>query len=119
MSMETGKPRPIPSPINQARQHCESLRLWLKANGITVIQKIEPVVLISPTSTVNRKNLPPNVQIVKSDNFGEWWRKQSEAIGIASALGMMGRHLLSEMSAEDFMALGNQLLDAHVPTTWD
>ena len=114
-----GKPRPIPSPINQARRHCESLRLWLKANGITVIQRIEPVVLISPTSSVNRKNLPPNVQMVKSDNFGEWWRKQSEAIGAASLLSMMGRHLLSGMSAEDFVALGKKLVDAHVPTTYD
>jgi hypothetical protein len=114
-----GKPRSIPSPINQARRHCETLRLWLKANGIKVIQKIEPVVLISPTSSVNRKNLPADTHIVKSDNFGEWWRRRSEDIGVGRALGMMGRHLISGMSHEDFLALGRQLADAHVPTTYD
>lgn len=114
-----GKPRSVPSPINQARRHCEALRLWLNANEIAAIYEIDPVVLISPTSSVDRTKLPRDVHVVKSDNFGPWWQKQADAIGVVSALGMAGRHLLSGMSPDEFVALGNRLADAHVPTSYD
>ena len=88
------KPQPIPSPVNQARRHCETLRLWLKANDVHAIREVRPVVLISPTSSVNRTKLSPDAHVVKSDNFAEWWNKQADKIGVGSALGMMGRHML-------------------------
>jgi hypothetical protein len=56
---------------------------------------------------------------VKSDNFGEWSSKQTEAIGIGSALGMVGRHLISGMSPEEFLALGKRIVVAHVPAAYD
>jgi hypothetical protein len=59
------------------------------------------VVLISPTSSIDRRKLPSDAHIVKSDNFGDWWRKQTDGIGLGTALGMVGRHMVSGMSRED------------------
>lgn len=115
----SGKSTPIASPSNQASRQCQTLRLWLQANGIKAIQKVQPVVLISPISSVNRKELSQDTHVVKFDNFGEWWRKQTDAIGLRSALGIVGRHVLSGLSLEDFLALGKRLADAHVPATYD
>ncbi|HZF42329.1 MAG TPA: nuclease-related domain-containing protein [Sphingomonadaceae bacterium] len=114
-----GKPTSIASPVNQARRQCEVLRQWLDANGIRTIQKINAVVLISPTSSIDRRKLPSDAHIVKSDNFGDWWRKQTDGIGLGTALGMVGRHMVSGMSREDLKALGERLVYAHVPATFD
>lgn len=108
------KPQSIASPINQARRQCEWLRLWLERNGIKPLRKIEPVVLISPTSSMNRKHLGPSEHVVKSDNFRAWWDQQTDAIGLVSALGIVGKHLTSGMSKDEFLALGQRLLSAHV-----
>jgi hypothetical protein len=113
------KPQPIPSPINQAQRHCKALRSWLDANGIKTIHTLHPVVLISPTSSVNRSQLPPETHVIKSDNFADWLNKQFDQIGIGKALGMLGRHLVKGMSADDFLALGDRLARAHVPPTYN
>jgi hypothetical protein len=91
--------------------------MWLKAEGIEQIQKITPVVLISPESSVDRKKLTSNDHVVKSDNFAAWWIKQAEALPVLTVLGMLGRHVFSGMSKADFRALGKQLVAAHVPST--
>jgi hypothetical protein len=90
------------------------LRLWLKGEGISSIKQVHPVVLISPTSSIDRRKLPADTHVVKADNFVEWWRKQADAIGIGTALGMVSRHFISGMSPEDFVALGSRLAEAHV-----
>ena len=114
-----GKPRDIPSPVNQARRQCELLRQWLQANGITSIQKIQPVVLISPKSSIDRSKLPTDAHVVKSDNFGQWWQKEADSIGLGTALKMVGKHFLSGMSEQDFDALGQRLAAAHQPADYD
>ena len=114
-----GKPRDIPSPVNQTRRQCELLRQWLQANEITSIQKIQPVVLISPTSSIDRSKLPTDAHVVKSDNFGQWWQKEADSIGVAGAMRMVGKHLLSGMSEQDFEALGQRLAAAHMPADYD
>lgn len=111
-------PRDIPSPVNQARRQCELLRRWLQANDITYIQKILPVVLISPTSSVDRSKLPADAHVVKSDNFGQWWQKEADSIGVTGALRMVGKHLLSGMSEQEFGALGQRLAAAHRPAEY-
>lgn len=108
------KPQSIPSPINQAKRQCEWLRIWLEQHGFKPLRKIEPVVLISPTSSMNRKNLGAYDHVVKSDNFRSWWDKQTDAIGFVSALGIVGQHLASGLSQDEFVALGERLLSAHV-----
>lgn len=110
-----GKPHPIPSPVNQARRQCELLRRWLNGHQITALSKIEPVVLISPTSSVDRSKLAPGSHVVKSDNFGEWWNKQTNEIGVTTILRMVGKHVLAGMSEADLVALGQRLIDAHKP----
>lgn len=114
------KPMPIASPTNQARRQCVTLRLWLERHGYGAFNRIHPVVLISPSSSVNRTQLPRGCQIVKSDNFGSWWEKQTDEIGLGTAIGMVGRHVLDGLSREDFIAFGQSLADAHVPakTNW-
>lgn len=114
-----GKPRYIPSPVNQARRQCELLRRWLRDNEITTIQRIQPVVLISPKSSVDRSKLPADAHVVKSDNFGQWWQKEADSIGVAGALRMVGKHFLSGMSEQDFDALGHRLAAAHQPADYD
>src|SRR3546814_12440743 len=39
-------PTPIHSPMNQARRHCETLRLWPERHRVTAIRHIHSVVLI-------------------------------------------------------------------------
>jgi len=72
-------------------------------------------VLISPKSSINRRHIPDDAYVVKSDNFGEWWTKQAAGIGMARAFAMFGRHLANSMSAEDMAELGRRLSEAHVP----
>jgi hypothetical protein len=111
------KPQNIPSPLRQASRQCRLLEMWLKAEGIDQIQKITPVVLISPESSVDRKELTSDDHVVKSDNFGAWWTKQAEALPVLTVLGMLGRHVFSGMSKAEFRALGQRLVAAHVPST--
>lgn len=111
--------RAIASPVNQARRQCEMLRRWLDQAGIPTIRQIHPVVLISPTSSINRTKLPPDAWVVKSDNFGPWWNEQAGGIGIGTALGMVGRHLLGGMSRDNLVALGERLAHGHVPPSYD
>lgn len=114
------KPIAIPSPINQAKRQVSLLTQWLAANGISTIRTIKPVVLISPTSSVNRKYLGPDDHVVKSDNFGQWWQRQAdENIGVITAFGMIGRHLVNGMSEDGLLELGKKLCSAHVPLVRD
>lgn len=114
-----GKPRPIPSPISQAKRHCETVRLWLEANGFKGIHTIHPVVLISPTSSVNRAKLKSTDFVVKSDNFGRWWEEQADKLSSVSLLGMLGRHLVNGMSQELMIFLADRLIKAHTPAKFD
>lgn len=113
------KPKAIPSPINQARRQLILLRDWLAANSITTIRKIEPVVLISPRSSINRRHLKADDHVVKSDNFAQWWSNRNDAIGLGRALAMVGRHLANGMSPDDLVELGHKLCEAHTPLTRD
>lgn len=113
------KPQAIASPINQARRQCEWLRRWFDVHGFRPLRKIEPVVLISPTSSIDRRHLGSDEHVVKSDNFTSWWGKQCDEIGVATALGMFAQHLASGWSPKDFVALGERLVSAHVKATRD
>ncbi|MDG6078103.1 NERD domain-containing protein [Erythrobacter litoralis] len=113
------KPTPIASPVNQARRQIILLRRWLDKEDVTTIRTITPVVLISPTSSINRKNLPADAHVVKSDNFAQWWSKQAEQIGVKRALGMFGRHLANSMSSADLETIGHRLAGAHIPANRD
>lgn len=109
-----GKPRPIASPINQARRQCIALRKLLDRLNGKGIREIEPVVLISPKSSIDRRHMSSDITIVKSDNFAAWLNADAEKIGIGRAFGIAGRHLLSGYSPEAFKELCDGLVAAHV-----
>jgi hypothetical protein len=115
----SGKPQPIPSPTGQAQRQCRAHELWLQRNGISWIRQVNPVVLISPSSSVDRRKLPRDAHVVKSDNFAAWWKEQADSIGVGTALQMLGRHAVSGMSQADFETLGQRLVSSHVPATFD
>ena len=108
-------PVSIPSPVNQARRQRAMLLRWLEQEEFKAIHRIEPIVLVSPTSSINRTHLPKGAVVVKSDNFWPWWEEQAEQIGVMKAFGLMGRHLMKGMSHEHFIELGHRLVQAHVP----
>lgn len=107
------------SPLSQARRQCAMLRRWLDRNGIQSIHDIHPVVLISPTSSIDRTNLPAGAHVVKSDNFCSWWRHQAEKMSVGKVLGIASRHLLNGMTHDEFILLGQRLVQAHVPSKTD
>jgi Nuclease-related domain len=113
------KPISIPSPVNQVRRQRILLEHWLKRNSIEAIQQIYPIVLISPNSSVNRSCLPLEVPVIKSDNFGEDWRKKAEMIGAGKAIGMVARHAFKGLSQSNFVAFGEHLAASHVAATYD
>lgn len=113
------KPTSIPSPVNQARRHCETLRLWLKMHHIDAIHDIHPVVLISPTSSIKRNKSADDKCVVKSDNFGKWWSDQADNLGVGKILGMMGRAVFSGLSRDEMIVLGKRLALSHVPAVYD
>jgi hypothetical protein len=86
----------------------------LEVHGYKPLRKIEPVVLISPTSSIDRRHLGTTDHVVKSDNFRPWWDRQVDAIGFAGALGIVGQHLTKGMTKETFAELGRRLVAAHV-----
>lgn len=114
-----GRAFDIASPVNQARRQAALLSAWFEDQAITNIRKIEPVVLISPRSSVSRKYLEKGDDVVKADNFGRWWNDKADKIGLATIAGMVGRHLVNRMSEDDLIELGRRLKDAHVPITRD
>lgn len=112
-------PTPIASPVNQARRHCQTLRLWLKQHGIKAIHDIHPVVLISPTSSIKRNKLADDKCVVKSDNFGKWFDDQANKLGVSKILGMLGRAAIHGLSKDEMIVLGKRLAYAHTPSTYD
>ena len=78
-----------------------------------------PVVLISPKSSIDRRQMTGGKSIVKSDNFAAWWNAEAEKIGVGHAFGLAGRHLLGGYSQEAFTTLCEALVAAHVPARTD
>lgn len=112
-------PVAVPSPVAQAERQCKMLRRWFAEHQIEAIHTIHPVVLISPSSSIDRRQLPNGAHVVKSDHFSTWWQEQADKIGVSKALGMIGRHMLKGASDEQFKAIGERLVQAHVPRTTD
>lgn len=114
-----GKPRFVPSPINQARRQCNALRQLLDRVGGKAIRELQPVVLISPKSSIDRRHMSSDICIVKSDNFAAWWEQETDKIGVGQAFGIAGRHLVGGYSKEGFVSLCQALVAAHVPARYD
>jgi len=113
------RPTHVPSPVEQAKRQGIVLERWLKHHEIKGVSRIVPVVLTNPRARISRKHLRPDDHVVKSDNFGRWFQDQANGIGPGTALGMIGRYLVSGMSEMELRHLGRKISDAHQPATFD
>lgn len=112
------QPQPVPSPIEQARLQAIVLRRWLEANEYAYLEVL-PMVLISPTASVDRRHVPDDVTIVKWDRFGDWWERQAADLSTLSVL-KMGVSLVWEKRDTDWLRkLGEKLCQAHTPIVFD
>ena len=114
-----GTPRPIPSPIEQARRHVSVLDSWFKANGVTRMERIEPVVIVSPTSFVTKTRAPgdEDVPVIRADLFKRWWLN-SRNNGAENLLGGLWR-FASAYSAAELIKIGELLVANHRPIQFD
>ena len=113
------KPESIQSPVAQARRQASALEQWLKKNKISGINKVVPVVLVSPKSHINRKHLRADEHVIKSDNFSRWYEDQLGSVSAAGALLMAGRFAMSGLSPDGLRKLGEKLVEANQPARFD
>lgn len=111
--------RSIASPVAQAQRQVVAFERWLKNNEISGINKVVPVVLVNPRSSINRKHLRPGENVIKSDNFRQWLDDQTEAIGIGGALMILGRFAISGMDETKLRDLGRRICRADRPAAFD
>jgi len=117
-SGKRGFAKPMASPIEQAKRHASVLSDWFKANGLTKMQRIDPVVVVSPTTFVKvKKTGGEQVPVVRADLFKEWWetRRNSGGETFLSTIWT----LASKFSRSDLMTIGDLLVDAHQPIQID
>lgn len=118
-SGKRGIPQPIASPIEQARRHVSVLDSWFKANGLKRIERIEPVVIVSPTSFVakTRARGDEDVPVVRADLFERWWLNVRNSGG-ENLIGGLWR-VASAFSVVDLIKIGELLVANHRPLEWD
>lgn len=117
-SGKRGIPKPMASPVEQAKRHASVLSDWFKANGLTRMERIDPVVIVSPTTFVKvRKTAGEQVPVIRADLFKEWWetRRNSGGEGFFSTIWT----LASQFSRADLKEIGNLLVADHRPIQID
>ena len=112
------QPQPVPSPIEQARLQAIVLRRWLEANAYAYIEVL-PLVLVAPTASVDRRQVPDDVTIVKWDQFGSWWERQAAELGAFSLLKMSATSFWEKRDEAWLRKLGEKLCEAHTPIVFD
>jgi hypothetical protein len=112
------QPQPVPSPIQQARLQAVVLRRWLEENGYPNLEVL-PLVLVAPTASVDRRQIPDNVTIVKWDQFGDWWERQSAGLSALSVVKMSASTFWEKRDTAWLRELGEKLCGAHTPIVFD
>ncbi|MDY7097245.1 MAG: nuclease-related domain-containing protein [Pseudomonadota bacterium] len=112
------QPKPIPSPIQQARLQAVVLRRWLEENGYAYLDVV-PLVLIAPTSSIDRRHVPEDMIVVKWDQFGDWWARQAEELSAISLLKMTAGWVWENRDKNWLSAFGEKLCSAHTPIIFD
>lgn len=113
------KPVPIASPVAQAQRQVVAFERWLRTHEISGINKVIPVVLVNPRSSINRKHLRSGENVIKSDNFRQWVDDQTESIGFGGALMILGRFAISGMDEMKLRELGKKICRANHPASFD
>ena len=112
-----GRPVPIASPVEQAKRHAAVLADWFKANGITGLEGVTGVVVVSPTTFVSRKSgrADAEVPVVRADLFKHWWENLRDTGSWLRAPFL----LLTRMSRAELDAVCADLVASHRPHAWD
>ena len=112
-----GTPVQIASPIEQARRHVDVLRRWFQTHGWPMIKRIEPVVVVSPTTRVGKVRAKGDeaVAIVRSDLFRRWWENDRDIGHPVVAPWLMA----SRFSTAQLAELGTALVADHRPAHRD
>lgn len=112
------KPQPVPSPIQQAQLQAIVLRRWLEENEYAYLEVL-PLVLIAPSASVDRRQVPEDVTLVKWDQFGDWWDRQAADLSPLSAVKMAASAFWKKRNTEWLSDLGEKLCEAHTPIVFD
>ena len=112
------KPQPVASPISQARRQAIVLRRWFDLNNYGYLEVL-PMVLLAPTASVDRRSMPNDVTVVKSDQFGEWFQRQGDELGAMTALKMAAGAFWEKRDEAWLRELGDKLCRAHTPIVFD
>lgn len=105
----------IPSPPEQARRHVLELQRWFRMNGLTVIDKVEPVIVVPPDRPVPRRRGDDDITFIKADNIRKWWQEQRDH---GSGLAVLWR-IATRLSVQDLVKVAEALIEDHVPSDRD
>ena len=114
----TKRPTPIASPVEQAKRQALILERWFADIGEPI--NIVPVVLVSPTSSVDRRFLRGDAHVVKADNIKQWWDDQADQLSAVGIVATVARNAFAGRNADWLRDLGARLCAAHEPsaTNW-
>lgn len=102
-------PTDIPNPVAQVRRQRAVLEAWFKARGHTkAFEKIGVFVVIPPDGSLNRKTIPGDVPIYKSDNVVAAW------MGFGGSTPL-SRLFSSGISGQHMLGIARQLVADHQP----
>lgn len=105
----------IPSPPEQARRHVLDLQRWFRMNGLTVVDKVEPIIVVPPDRPVPRRRGDDDITFIKADNIRRWWQEQRDH---GSGLAVLWR-IATRLSVQDLVTVAEALIEAHVPSDRD
>ena len=108
---------PIASPVQQVKRHVTTLKRWLKSQGITDIAEVWPLVLIGANMHADvASSAKAEVPVVRADLIEKWWGQHIEQkVGALKAVS----RLMTRLSHDELVALGNRLVAGHQPAAFD
>lgn len=105
------QPKSAPLPIQQASPQAIVLRRWLETNGYAYLEVL-PLVLVAPTASVDRRQMPDDVTIVKWDQFDDWWERETANLGALSMVKMGESAFLEKRDTALLRELGEKMCRA-------
>ena len=120
-----GKPRGIPSPLEQNRRHIAVLDAVLRGSplvqlpkrlGLTLQPKLTSVVLVGPHGriTLPKQAVPGAESIVKSDQLRSWIERADQNAGLDALIG-----LTKAIGTDTLAQLARQIARLHKPLKFD
>lgn len=104
--------RIIPSPLDQAQGAAMGLGKWFEDNGFGVIGQIVPMVVVPHTTTIDRKTVKHDRNVVKADMLATWWDEWLEDQTLAWMISNAWRLWRRGIGEEGLTRLGQCLKTA-------